>query len=346
MSENLNNLSQTELIERLTSLQKENTDLKEISAQKDQAFFRNVESSFTMLMAAEGIVQKPGLADIYTKTLLNQKSAHKDEFTRYSSAIYKEAEIVGATPEKLNQLYHAATASGMTEAELYADALKNSKAYGLIVEQVIERAGSYQPVYHNQSQMNDPRYDYDYYPDDPKANFDLLKDVAKVLHRDTLGDPFNYNESVESAAQAMGKLYRVVSTDNYVDNKDTQETFTKYLNDFMYDDNPLDNRALIAIAKQGIVPVDSDKILAESVAKCFQNTQDPQLEAKFVKHMEEDFAPLVKLGVFNDELKGNKEGFFSRFEKALPAELSPTLSSIVNEYKEEAGLTRRSSPRP
>lgn len=346
MSENLNNLSQAELIERLNALEKENTQLKEISAEKDQAFFRNVESSFTMLMAAEGVVQNPDLSDIYMKTLLNQKSEHKDEFTRYSSAIYKEAEIVGATPEKLNQLYHAATASGLTEAELYADALKNSKAYGLIVEQVIERAGSYQPVYHNQSQMNDPRYDYDYYPDDPKANFELLKDVAKVLHRDSLNDPFSYNGSIEPAAQAMGKLYRVLSTDAYVDNKDTQETFTKYLNDFMYDENPLDNRALIAIAKQGIVPVDSDKILAESVAKCFQNTQDPQLEAKLVKHMEEDFAPLVKLGVFNDELKGNKEGFFARFEKALPAELSPTLSSIVNEYKEEAGLTRKNSPRP
>jgi len=346
MSENLKDLSQAELIEKLTALEKENTQLKEISAEKDQAFFRNVESSFTMLMAAEGIVQNPDLSDIYMKTLLNQKSEHKDEFTRYSSAIYREAEIVGATPEKLNQLYHAATASGLTEAELYADALKNSKEYGLIVEQVIERAGSYQPVYHNQSQMNDPRYDYEYYPEDPKTNFELLKDVAKTLHRETLCDPFNYNGSIESASQAMGKLYRVLSTDAYIDNKDTQETFTKYLNDFMYDDNPLDNRALIAIAKQGIVPVDTDKILAESVAKCFQNTQDPQLEAKFVKQMEEDFAPLVKLGVFNDELKGSKEGFFARLEKALPAELSPALSSIISEYKEEAGLTRRNSPRP
>ncbi len=62
--------------------------------------------------------------------------------------------------------------------------------------------------------------------------------------------------------------------------------------------------------------------------------------------MEEDFAPLVKLGVFNDELKGNKEGFFARLEKAIPAELSPALSSVVNEYKKDAGLTRRNSPRP
>ena len=77
----------------------------------------------------------------------------------------------------------------------------------------------------------------------------------------------------------------------------------------------------------------------EHLSNRFQRTDDALLVERFNKYMQEDIKPLIKYGIFNEELKGNKDGFFNKLEAGLPDVLKTHLSSHVEEYKKEIGLS-------